>query len=337
MFNPFADENCYGLFPLTRAINILPNRFGRLNQLGLFKPEPLTTDIVSIEMQNYVIRLLPSRPKGSPGSQSEHGKRGVLTFKVPHIPLEDTIRPEHYAGVRAFGTATQAETLANVMARFLFENRAKFELTWEHLKWGALKGLIIDGDGVTPLYNLFTEFGIQQKTVNFALSDPETNVQAKCFEVSRHIEENLKGDISSGVRVMVSQEFFDALTSHPNVLKFFLNQSEASQVSGQDIRKGFRFGGLVFEEHLGKAPNGGTGDIQRFIAEGEGHAFPEGTAATFLNAMAPGDFLETVNTPGVELYAKQKLKDFDKGVDLWFESNVLPICLRPGVLVKVVK
>lgn len=333
MFNPFANEQVYGLFPLTQAINVIPNRYGRLNSMGLFAPRQITVDTVSIEMQNFVLKLLPSKPKGSSGSQSEHGKRKVLTFKVPHIPLSDIISPSDYAGVRAFGAENLPQTFANVMARYLFENKAKFEITWEHLKWGALKGLIIDGDGVTQLYNLFTEFGFTQKTVSFGLTDSATNVQGKCFEVTRHIEDNLKSDISSGVRMMVSPEFFDALVSHPNVLKFFLNHSEAATLSGLDPRKGFNFGGITFEEFRGNAPDA-NGDTVRFIASGEGHAFPEGTVSTFINALAPGDFLETVNTPGMELYARQELRDFNKGVDLWFESNVLPLCLRPAVLVK---
>lgn len=333
MFNPFADEQVYGLYPLTKAINIIPNSYGRLNSMGLFAPRSIVVDTVSIEMQNFVLKLLPSKSKGSPGTQSTHGKRQVLTFKVPHIPLEDIITPSDYSGVRAFGTENLPDTFANVMARYLAENRAKFEITWEHLKWGALKGLIIDGDGSTQLYNLFQEFGITQKTVAFNLGVDTTDVQAKCFEVTRHIEDNLKGDISSGVRMMVSSEFFTALVGHPNVVKFFLNHSEAATLAGLDPRKSFNFGGITFEESRGNAPDA-NGDTVRFIAAGEGHAFPEGTAATFINAMAPGDFLETVNTPGMELYARQALRDFNKGVDLWFESNVLPLCLRPAVLVK---
>ncbi len=336
MFNPFADESVYGLFPLTSAINLIPLRYGRLNQLGLFVPQSLTDSVVVIEQQNHILRLLPSKPKGSDGSKSQHGKRSVLTFKVPHIPVEDVIRPEEYSGLRAFGTQSQPEVFAGVMARKLGANRAKFEITWEYLKMGALKGLIIDGDGVSELYNLFAHFGLTQKVVNFELDKNDTDVQAKCFEVARHIEDNLMGDISSGVRMLVSSEFFDKLTAHPNVLKFYLGHAEATRLVGGDPRKGFLFAGITFEEYRGRAPGGESGEMIRFIDEGEGHAFPEGTANTFTWNVAPGDFLETVNTPGQEIYAKQELKKFDKGVEIWMESNPLPLCLRPGVLVKAV-
>jgi hypothetical protein len=48
-----------------------------------------------------------------------------------------------------------------------------------------------------------------------------------------------------------------------------------------------------------------------------------------------GNFLETANTMGQPYYAKQEPRKFNAGIDLWAESNVLPICKRPEVLVTV--
>ena len=46
-------------------------------------------------------------------------------------------------------------------------------------------------------------------------------------------------------------------------------------------------------------------------------------------------FNETVNTLGLPIYAKQESRKFDRGTDLHTQSNPLPLCLRPSVLVKV--
>lgn len=51
--------------------------------------------------------------------------------------------------------------------------------------------------------------------------------------------------------------------------------------------------------------------------------------------MAPADFNETVNTLGQPLYAKQDSRKFERGTDLHTQSNPLPMCHRPGVLVKL--
>ena len=56
---------------------------------------------------------------------------------------------------------------------------------------------------------------------------------------------------------------------------------------------------------------------------------------TFATYFAPADFNETVNTLGQALYAKQEPRKFERGTDLHTQSNPLPMCHRPGVLVKL--
>ncbi|MCX5908524.1 MAG: major capsid protein, partial [Deltaproteobacteria bacterium] len=198
---------------------------------------------------------------------------------------------------------------------------------------GALKGIILDADAST-LYNLYTEFDITAKTVDFALDVTTTDVAAKCREVVRHIEDNLKGEIKKGVRCLVSGEFFDAFIAHANVEKFYVNWQNAAQIAQVDPRSGFNFSGITFEEYRGTATD--ENDVaRRFIAANEGHAFPEGTSNTFKTIYAPGEFIEAANTPGLEMYAKQAMEPMGRWVDIHMESNPLPICCRPAVLVKV--
>ena len=44
---------------------------------------------------------------------------------------------------------------------------------------------------------------------------------------------------------------------------------------------------------------------------------------------------ETANTLGQPLYAKQEPRKFERGTDLHTQSNPLPMCHRPGVLIKL--
>jgi ClpP class serine protease len=60
------------------------------------------------------------------------------------------------------------------------------------------------------------------------------------------------------------------------------------------------------------------------------------TAITFSTYVAPADFNETVNTLRQPLYAKHEPRKFDRGTDLHTQSKPLPMCHRPGVLVKLV-
>lgn len=336
ILNPF-EQDAFNMASLCAAINILPNMYGRVGQLGLFNTTGggITTRTAVVEEQNGILNLLKTLPVGAPGTQNKIGKRKVRSFTVPHIPLDDVILPGEFQGVRAFGQANAMETLVTVMKNHLQTAFNKFAITLEHLRMGALKGIILDADA-SMLYNLYTEFEISPKTVSFALAttSPLTDVNAKCMEITRHIEDNLHGEVMTKVRCLVSAEFFDALIAHPNVLKFYLNWVAAAQIAQVDPRKGFNFGGITFEEYRGVATDE-NGAARRFIASGEGHAFPEGTVNTFQDVYAPGNFIEAVNTPGIALYAKQAMEKMGRWVDLHIESNPLPLCKRPGVLVKV--
>jgi hypothetical protein len=333
MLNPFSNS-AFSMAALTAAINLIPNRYGRLQELGLFPDKPVRLRQLLVEERAGVLTLLPTRPPGAPGTVSASPKRRMRSFVVPHIPHDDVILPEDVNGLRAFGSETELESVASVVAERLETMRNKHAITLEHLRMGALKGQILDADG-SILYDLFEEFRIAQQTVVFEIDSPSngTDVKQKCIETLALIEEGLLGEFMTGARVLCSQEFFAALTSHKDV-KTAYAQWQQGAVLINDVRKGFNFGGLVFEEYRGKASDL-NGTVRRFIAPGEAHAFPLGTINSFATHNAPADFNETVNTLGQPLYAKQEPRKFERGTDLHTQSNPLPLCLRPSVLVKL--
>jgi hypothetical protein len=332
MLNPFA-SNAFNMIALTDAINILPNNYGRTESLGIFRTKPTRLRSIAVEERNGVLNLLPTQMPGAPATVGIRGKRAVRTFTIPHIPHEDVVLPEEVQGIRAFGSETELMSVSDVLTDHLQTMRNKHAITLEHLRMGALKGKILDADGST-LYDLFSEFEITEKTINFALSTATTDVKAKCLELVRHIEDNLKGEYMTEIRALVSSEFFDALTSHAKVKEAFDRWQDGAAFR-TDMRSGFTFAGVTFEEYRGQATDP-DGNVRKFIAANQGHAFPIGTAETFVTYFAPADFNETVNTLGKPLYARQEPRRFDRGTDLHTQSNPLPMCLRPAVLVKLV-
>ena len=332
MFN-LAKNPAFNLASLTSAINILPNNYGRLEQMGLFPVMGVKTRAIYVEEKNGVLNLLQTQPVGAPGSAGKAGKRKLRSFIVPHIPHDDIVLASDVDGVRSFGTEDTLQTVTNEVNDKLQAMKNKHAITLEHLRMGALKGIILDADG-SELYNLYTEFDITAKSVDFKLGTAGTNVREKCMELKRHIEDNLLGEVSSGVRVLVSQEFWDKFIKHASVEKAFTYFENQNQDLSRDLRGGFTFGGIIWEEYRGVATDA-EGTARRFIADGEGHAFPEGTMDTFKTAAAAADFNETVNTMGLLYYAKVDERKFGRGYDLHTQSNPLPLCQRPGVLVKV--
>ena len=331
MLNPFSND-AFGTVALTASINVLPNRYGMLQDMNLMPTRAVRLRQIAVEENNGVLSLLPTATVGAQGTVGVRGKRKVRSFIIPHIPHDDVILPAEVQGIRMFGSEGDLVALSDVMAMHLQSMRGKHAITLEWLRMGALKGIILDADG-SILYNLYTEFGITPKTINFELDNEATDVKAKCLELKRYIEDNLLGEFMTEVVVLVSAEFFDALTGHAKVEAAY-ERWQLGEALRADMRKGFVFGGITFREYRGQATDP-DGVVRRFIEAGEGHAFPLGTTQTFGTYFAPADFNESVNTMGQEIYAKQEPRKFERGTDLHTQSNPLPMCHRPGVLVKV--
>lgn len=330
MTNPFSGTG-YDLSAMTAAVNKLPNLYNRT--AAIFTPEGITTTTLLVEQKDGTLNIIASRPRGAAPDKNKADKRTLRSFVIPHIPIEDVLLPEDYQNVRAFGSENELETSANIMANKLQRMKNAIDQTREHLRIGALKGIILDADGSTYC-NLYEQFGITAKTVDFALDDEDTDVRGKCAEVIRHIEDKLLGESMTGVRVLVSASFYDDLVAHPKVEKAFQSYVVNNQNLVGDYRRRFEFGGVLFEEYRATWTDK-DGNARPAITAGEGHAFPEGTGNTFKEVFAPGNFIETANTVGLPYYAKQEPRKYNAGIDIWVESNPLPICKRPEVLVKV--
>jgi len=332
MNNPFQNP-AFTVSALTAAINILPNTYGRLESMNLFPAKPVRFRQVAIEEKNGVLTLLPTLPVGSPGTVGVRGKRKLRSFAIPHIPHDDVVLPEEVQGIRAFGSESEVQTIAGVMVDHLETMKNKHAITLEHLRMGALKGEILDADGTT-IYNLFTAFEINPTTLTFPLSNASEDPRKTCLALKRYMDDNLKGERMTSLRCFVSEQFFDALTGHELVKKAFDRWQEGAALR-DDMRSGFPLAGVTFEEYRGMASTS-PGNVRKFIEDGEGHAFPLGTIDTFATYFAPADFNETANTLGQPLYAKQEPRKFERGTDIHTQSNPLPMCHRPAVLVKLV-
>ena len=127
------------------------------------------------------------------------------------------------------------------------------------------------------------------------------------------------------------------VTDHGRTVQDYYTRRQARPFSLRYLERveKYRRVAVTFEEYAGEASDGDD-NVRRFIEAGEGHAFPLGTVDTFATYFAPADFNETANTLGQPLYAKQEPRKFDRGTDLHTQSNPLPMCHRPGVLIKLV-
>ncbi|MFH6783595.1 MULTISPECIES: major capsid protein [Methylobacterium] len=338
------NQDAFSASALTGNITLVPNAYGRINALGLFRPEPIATTTVTVILENGVLNLLPTRPRGAPATLGTRGRQRPKAFPVPHIPHEDSVLATDVQNMLALtpNGIVGLETVLGFLNRKLIVMRNKHAITLEKLRMDALKGVIRDYDG-SVILDLFAAFGVTQQVVDFALGTAATDVLGKCQDVTGYMEDNLLGETMTGVHALASPEWFRKFTTHASVKEAYKYYQSGPQILREDVRKGFTFGGITFEEYRGSASyvqeDGTTSVPERFVPAGDVRFFPLGTTDTFTNYWAPPDFWSAVNqAPAIgdaEVFvAPLEPKKFGKGMDIHTESNPLPLVKRPALLVR---
>lgn len=332
------NSDAFSLTTLTDSINKIPFIPGFLGTLGVFAEQGITTTSVFLEEKDGILYLVENKPRGSSPQQNKAEKRKARSLTLAHLPTADQIRADEIQGVREFGSSDQTKAILNVVNGRLSTMSNSLDATLEHLRIGAIKGQILDSDGTTVIYNLFTEFGVTQETeIDFDLDNANSAsgiVRKKCAGVIRTIAGNLGAVPFIGVHALCGDAFFDDLIAHMEVRETYLGQQEASELRGGYAQSGqtfgsFNYGGITWTNYRGKV---GTVD---YINADKAHFFPVGAPGLFKTYFGPADYLETVNTIGLPKYAKASPDmRFQKFVDLEAQSNPLPICTRPKVLMQ---
>lgn len=323
-------QNAFNLISLTDVINKIPFIPGRAGQVIDWNSQGVPTTVIALEEINGVLQLVNPSPRGGAGTTVPKQKRTVRNLTVPHYQLDDAIYAEEVQGVRALGQENQVQTIMDMVnMRFQTHTQLVLDPTIEYQRMGAVRGIILNGDGST-LYNLFTEMNVSQPAeVAFNLAAAANGaVRTSCTGVVRTIATSLGGIPFVGVHAFCSDTFWDSLIQNTEVRATYLNQQEASQLREGTAYQRLNFGGITFENYRGSV--GAT----PFALTDKAHFFPIGVPGLWKTVYAPADYIETVNTIGVPRYAKQIPMENGKGIALELQTNSLSYCVRPGTLVQ---
>ena len=170
---------------------------------------------------------------------------------------------------------------------------------------------------------------VGQHQYTFLLSDPTTNIRQLCTAIARDEEKTLGAATYDHLHAFCGANFFDTLIDHDDVRATYLNWFQA-QTLRQDLRKGFEYGGITWENYRGTVSN------QVFQDPDSALIFPVGVPQLFMTYFGPADFAETVNQIGLPLYAKQEPLPYNRGIQIHTQSNPLAMCCRPLTLIKAV-
>jgi hypothetical protein len=337
----------YTATDLTDQINVIPNRYGLMEELNLFPAEGSTSTIVEMRYENKTLRVLPAKERGSPSTPmlSETGQ--TIFIEIPHFPAQDLITPKDLQDILVVAQRTKRRpTLAEEVSKRLLSLRNTHAITREWVRASALQGIITDGNGAV-VANLNQIFGINPVTIDFVLGTAGTDVIAKCQQVWQSISTNLQGETMRAIEVIVGPTFFGELIEHPNVAKYWLQAEQATSIAnmirverqGQMWGREFYFQNLLFREYYGTAPiksgSPPTVTSTAFFPNNGGTAYPVGTMNMFRTYDGPANDLRFLGEIGQEIYVSPKFLDHGKGIELESESNPLAVCRRPGALVQI--
>ena len=293
---------------MTAAVNKLPARSFFFKPL--FEVRGVKTTTVSLDIRKGRIVLIgDSERNTAPESLAGRGaKREWKHLSCAHLAQSDTLAPEDLQNVRAFGS-TEPISVAAVYNDKMQQLKDNLAATLEFHRLGAIKGVVLDADGTTVLHDIFNTFGAAKKTLDISFpktaADDANPILTSILKAKRHVE-----------AAMVREYFERWLSNRENF-------------GNNDYRKrGFPYGGLTFVERSDVV--GG----QTMVAAKKGHVYPVGPGI-FKQYHAPADWMETVNTIGLEYYARMDEKPKGRGFDLEVQSNPLTLCTFPEALVEL--
>lgn len=323
------------LADLVEPLNRIKPQIGRVLQMGLFKDEGVATRSVLMDEVFETLYVLPgSESIGGPSVWLGDDARNMRSIAIPQTSVVKELLAESIASGRQSG-GISPKTIASEQARILSKIAKTFDVTDNYRAMTALKGVVLGGnDGATTIIDLYSVFGMSKVTVDFLLGTDTTDVQDKCNDVINAISDNMLADTFNGVHAFVSPTFFSKLTRHKYVKEAWKNYQSNSNKLADGTGISFSFGGITFERYSDRV-TAANGSLINIIADGYGHAFPLGTSATFKRYCSPASFIETVGQKGMPRYIKQELMKFGRGVEFYAESNTLPVCNNPSILIEI--
>lgn len=327
-------ENAFQLVDYTEELLLIPNTWGLINELGIFRNEPVAQHSITVESTAGTLSVIGDTVRGSRNLVNKDDTRALRSFAIPHFPLDDAVTPQDVQGKRAYGSADAAETEAAVIARKLNRIRMNHAITMEAAKAYAITTGSIYAPNGTVVGNYYTDFGVTRKEIDFVFGTSTTDLLAKSEEGIAHIQDNiLTGEVVSEVVALCSPEFFGKLIAHATTKEAYKYYSSTQEPLrnrlGTGLYRRFVHGGVTYIEYRGSY-NGA-----RLIPAGDAYLLPRGTADMFITYFSPANHFDFVNTLGEEAYVFTYRDPRGQAIDIQSESNFLNMVRRPAALVRL--
>jgi hypothetical protein len=330
--------NGFSICDWTQEVNTIPNQWGLIGQLGIFKEEPVSEHVVVFEEIIKDGALIVDRVRGDRSNVGKDQSRKLHSFTVPHFPMEDAIYPQDVQGKRAYGSATEAETLDLVRARKLARIRQNHAWTLEVARAQAITTGTVYAPSGTVTQDWYQEMtgAARPASIDFLLGTAGTEVAGMVEQAIAKIQDNSGAVNYTGMIALCGTTFFAKLISHATIkqaYQFYSSTQEplrrrlSSDGSAIGMRRTFEYMGVTFIEMRDNL----AGSL--LIGVTDAYFLPTGTEY-FKTYFSPANRFGLLNTLGEQVYVFENMAPNGTAYTIETESNHISALLKPLVVVK---
>lgn len=352
--NVFSGD-AYTATSLTAAIRQMAPEF--TNFEGYFIPRGLMSPDFFVDLEDVSRSTLVAVDRESVAQAGKRDKRTAIPFSTYHFPWVEAVFANDLIGVRQWGQADITQNITEVVGQRLMKIKTvKYKPTMDAMRLGAIAGFVTvsvrdntTGAVATETIDMFTKFNQTQQFVNLGLTTSGT--------VNTSFTDTLDANLTKAKIASHNQlsglaptrwEVLCGPTAYTKIKTALIKSGQAINVINAYTSKvesvvttapfpSFEYGEVTFKCILGgtdllttaMTSTLGSNSTQKNAA----WLVPVGVPGMFIEPYAPGTIIEAVGTVGIPLYAHQELMKGGKGVELYVESNTLPINTRPSAVI----
>lgn len=326
------------------SINLVPNRWGLMQSLGLFNHKYGTQKTILIARNTEQEHLMVDRNWNERNPSITGGQKDWITLPIPHYPVDDAILPDDVDGVLDFDTLTanggvKLETVETARAEKMERLRRAHSVLLELARLQLLKDGTVYAPNGTVNVNYYTEYGLTRQSVGLDLSSTTVRPTVGIEEGIATLQDSLQtGDVVTNFVAVCSPSFFSDLINNIFVQENYMHFARGGNQDGVTIGRltagapldaryrTFHYGGVLFVE-----VRGSVGGVS-YVEDGEAYMFPLGTD-NFETHFAPANRLSTVNKKALESYYFEIPNGRDDILEIMTETNFLNVLRRPDQVI----
>lgn len=315
---PILANNDFTGSELTAIINDVQQPQQPLQSLGLFDAKGLRTTGIKVERKAQGLQLVQTSARGSSsGTDMNHATRDMVTFESVRLMVKDTLQPADIQNIRQF--AADDDELIEVRAELAERAqrmRDTLDANLERMRFGAIKGQVLDADG-SVIFDMFQKFGYTQtkKAIQFGTGG---NLEAQVLAAKNAADKATTGKLRKGYMALCGAGFTDKLHTDDEFKRAYDRYQDSAQAR-TDMRDRIAYKNIDWI----KCDDGIGSEL--YIPEDKAYLFPV-IPQMFIERYTPGDIMWAVNQRGLPFYMTQEDLKHDMGVEIWGRS--FPIILN---------